>query len=292
MATTKRLYSCAQTRSSAVAERGRLWVENQDPASRRGATIGWWKRYQAADGQLFAVLLAAYFFLTIVPLMLVYTSYAYSDPAALAKRIDHRLGLGHDTAQLFKTVMVGSADHKLTAALIAIINLFFFGLGFGRVLQLVHARSWGLDLRKRAIADQLLYFEALAGLAILALLYVLQTKALRGEPSWIGWLLDPVWLVVLAAFFTWMPRLLLERRIAARDILPGAVFTVAGFVALRLISVVLLKRWLEWYSRTYGGFGFVMAAFFWLILFATVMVLSAALSPALADRRALRAAAR
>jgi hypothetical protein len=61
--------------------------------SRTGAGVGWFRRYQAADGQLYALLLTAF----------------------------------------------------------AVINVFFFGLGSGRALQLVHARSWGLDLRKRAL---------------------------------------------------------------------------------------------------------------------------------------------
>ena len=69
---TRRVYDSAQTRGTEAYERGRLWIANQDPASRKGATIGWVRRYQAADGQLYAVLLSAYLFLTLVPLLLVY----------------------------------------------------------------------------------------------------------------------------------------------------------------------------------------------------------------------------
>ena len=87
-------YERASSRGTAVYGRGHLWIENQDPASRKGATIGWFRRYQAADGQLYAVLLSAYLFLTVLPLLLVYSSYIYSDPDALAKRVERRLGLG------------------------------------------------------------------------------------------------------------------------------------------------------------------------------------------------------
>ena len=72
--------------------------------------------------------------------------------------------------------------------------------------------------------------------------------------------------------------------------MPGAVFTVLGLVILRLISVLLLTRWLNWYSTTYGAFGIVIATFFWIILIGTLLVLAAALSPALAHRRDLLAA--
>ena len=46
--------------------------------------MGWVRRYQAADGQLYAVLLAAYLLLTADPLLLLFSSYLYRDPLALA----------------------------------------------------------------------------------------------------------------------------------------------------------------------------------------------------------------
>ena len=279
----------AYTRGTAVYEHGRLWIENQEPDSRKGATIGWVRRYQAADGQLYAVLLSAYIFLTLIPVLLVTASYVYRDPTALADRIERRLGLRGQTAALFSTVMVGVGEHKLSAVAIAIIDLFFFGLGFARVFQLVQARSWGIDLRKRVIADQASYAGVLAALVFGVVLFVFQTKALRGNPSWIGWVLDIGWLALLVGFFVWAPRLLLHHRVAARDLVPGAVFTVLGLAGLRLLSSLLFTHWLNWYSTTYGAFGIVIALFFWIILEGTLLVLAAALSPALAQRRDLRA---
>jgi len=284
---TRRTYDSAQTRGTDAYERGRLWIENQDPASRKGATIGWVRRYQAADGQLYAVLLAAYLFLTLLPLLLIYSSYLYSDPEALAKRVEHRLRLEGSTSKLLDAVLQGASGHKLSAALIAALDLFFFGLGFGRVLQLAHARSWGFDLRKRAVMDQVLYLKVLGALAVITLLFFVQSKALRGDPSWIGWVLDIGWFLLLLGFFVWAPRILLHKRVAARDILPGAVFTMICLIGLRIVSGLLLKHWLEWYSRTYGALGIVMAIFFWIIAEATVLVVAAALSPALAERRDL-----
>ena len=226
----------------------------------------------------------------MLPVVLVTASYVYKDPTALATRIEHRLKLHGTTATLFSSVMLGAGEHKVSAVLIAIVDLFFFGLGFARVLQLAHARSWALDLRKSAIADQARYAEVLAAMVVGAILFVFQGKALEGDPSWIGWLLDVGWVALLFVFFVWMPRLLLHHRVATRDLVPGAVFTVLGLVVLRLISVLLLTHWLNWYSTTYGAFGIVIAAFFWIILIGTVLVLAAALSPALAHRRDLRAA--
>ena len=61
--------------------------------------------------------------------------------------------------------------------------------------------------------------------------------------------------------------------------------TAVGLAAMRLASHFLLVRWLNWYSKYYGGFGILMAFFFWLMIAATIIVVGAALSPVLAERR-------
>src|SRR5207247_1518293 len=79
----------------------------------------------------------------------------------------------------------------------------------------------------------------------------------------------------LVGFLVLAPRMLLHRRVARRDLIPGAVFTVLGLITLRLISGLLLVHWLNWYSTTYGSFGIVIALFFWIIAFGTVLILAA-----------------
>jgi uncharacterized BrkB/YihY/UPF0761 family membrane protein len=68
------------------------------------------------------------------------------------------------------------------------------------------------------------------------------------------------------------------------------VFALIGLVGLRLLSALLFRHWLVWYSKYYGSLGIVMALFFWIMLYAGLLVLAAAFSPALAHRRNLREA--
>jgi membrane protein len=279
-------------RGTAVYERGKDWVDAQDPATRKGATIGWYRRFRESDGGLSGVLLTAYLFVTAFPAAVVMMSYVYSDATVAGDRLVKRLDLTGEPARLVHTVVAGTSGHQLGATLIAVANVFIFGLGFGRVLQLVHTRAWKIDLGKPQFFDQARYLLTLLVPTGFLLLYVVQTHALHGQPSWIGWLLLPVWVVALVWYFVWMPRMLLHKRVSARDVLPGAVFTVLGLAALRLISALLFRNWLVWYSKYYGSLGVVMAIFFWIALPASVLVLAGAFSPALAHRRDLRAAQR
>jgi membrane protein len=281
----------ATAKGTAVYDRGKDWVDAQDPATRKGATIGWYRRFRESDGGPLGVLLTAYFFVTIFPAGVVMLSYAYNDPVAAGDRLVNRLNLTGEPARLVHSVVAGASGHQLGATIFAVVNVVIFGLGFGRSLQLVHTRAWKIDLGKPQFFDQARYlFTLLVPIGFL-LLYIVQTRALHGQPSWIGWVLVPVWIAALIWYFVWMPRMLLHRRVGARDILPGAVFTLLGLAALRLISALVFRNWLVWYSKYYGSLGVVMAIFFWIMLPAGVLVLAAAFSPALAHRRDLRAQA-
>ena len=76
--------------------------------------------------------------------------------------------------------------------------------------------------------------------------------------------------------------------IRSRDLLPGAALTAFGLVLLMLVSSWVMELWVDLYARDYGGFGVVMAIFFWILFSSAVIVGAASLSPALAERRRLR----
>jgi uncharacterized BrkB/YihY/UPF0761 family membrane protein len=58
---------------------------------------------------------------------------------------------------------------------------------------------------------------------------------------------------------------------------------------LMVASRFVMQYWIDLYARDYGGFGVVLAIYFWIALSAAVIVIAASLSPALAERRSVRA---
>jgi uncharacterized BrkB/YihY/UPF0761 family membrane protein len=276
-----------RARAAALSDRGRAWVERQDPASPAGVAISAWRHYRAVDGPLQSALLSLYILVAVLPALLVMEEYLDPHPASLANSLVHHYRLNGPTSTLIQSVLVEGHAHELGSALLAIAGALFFGLGFGRVLQLVHARSWQLALPTRQ-TDQALYATVLLGLYGLILLLLVQLNELKGGPSWVGKTLAIGWVGLLVLFFVWAPRMLTHKRITRRDLVPGAVLTAVGVVLLMVVSRYVMQFWIDLYARDYGGLGVVLAIYFWIALSSAVIVGAASLSPALADRRNLR----
>jgi membrane protein len=273
---------------AAFSERSRAWADRQDPSSATGVGISAWRHYRSVDGPLQSALLSLYVLVAVVPALLVLEAFLDPHPDALAHSIIHHFRLNDTTATLLAGVLGEGRSHELGSALLAIAGALFFGLGFGKVLQLVHVRAWQLALRPRP-SDQALYGLVLVGLYGLIFVLLLQLKELSGRPLWVGWTLAVGWVVVLVAFFTWAPWLLGHRLIPWRSLLPAALLTAVGLVLLMLVSRYVMQFWVNLYARDYGGFGVVLALYFWIAISSALIVWAASLAPALAERRELRA---
>jgi uncharacterized BrkB/YihY/UPF0761 family membrane protein len=136
-----------------------------------------------------------------------------------------------------------------------------------------------------------LYGVVLLSVLGLILLLLVQLTELRGAPSWTGYALDVGWVALLVLFFVWAPWLLTHKLITRRDLLPGAVLTAVGLALLMIVSSHVMQFWVDLYARDYGGLGVVLAIYFWIAFSSAVIVVAASLSPALAERRSVRAEA-
>jgi membrane protein len=277
----------ARARVEAVARRAREWADRQDTGSLPGLAIAARRRFDAVDGPLQSALLSLYILVAVVPALLVMDEYVETNPAALARHMAHHYGLSAPTASLVRGVLVHDRAHELGSALLAIAGALFFGIGFGRVLQLVHARAWRIALPSRQ-TDQARYAVVLLGLYGLILLLLVQLTELAGGPSWTRFALTPGWVALLVVYFAWAARVLTHKLIGWRDLLPGAALTASGLVILMWISRFVMESWVNFYARDYGGFGVVMAIFFWIAFSSAVIVAAASLGPPLAERRNLR----
>lgn len=278
-------------RARALADRGQAWVEGRDPASRTGVAIGAWQRYRAVEGPLQSALLSLYILVAVLPALLVMEEYLDPHPNSLANSLVHHYRLNGSASELIHDVLREGRSHELGSALLAIVSALVFGVGFGRVLQLVHARAWQLDFTT-GVSDQLGHGAVLAGLYGLLMLLLLQLNEFRPRSVVVEVLLGIGWAGLLTLFFVVAPWLLAHKQIAPRDLLPGAALTAFGLIVLMLVSRFVMPFWIDLYARDYGGLGVVLALYFWIALSSAVIVWAASLSPALAYRRERRRRAR
>jgi membrane protein len=285
--TPQRRLRATSARVKGVPQRGRDWADRQHPESASGVAIDAWRRYRAVDGPQQSALLSLYVLVAVLPALVVLEEYLDPHPNALAHRIVHHYHLNAPTGALIRSVLAEGRAHELGSALLAIAGALFFGLGFGRVLQLVHTRAWRLDLPARQ-KDQALYGAVLLVLYGLILLLLVQLTELKGSPSWVGLVLGVGWAGVLVLFFMWAPWLLTHKLVSRRNLLPAAVLTALGLVVLMFVSRYVMQFWIDFYARDYGGLGVVLAIYFWIALSSAIIVWAASLSPGLAQRRDLR----
>jgi len=271
-------------RLRAAGRDARTWVDGGDEASRRNVAVSWWRRYRGIDGPLQSLLLTLYVFLGIVPAILVLATYLERNPSALADHLVARYHLNHVTGGMLRGVLVGDKHHELGTAVFAIVTVLVFGIGFGRVLQLVYARAWKLDVRER-VSDQGRFALVLLVLFGLIAVLLVQTTAIAEHPRWANTALAPGWVLVLFGYFVWAPRYLTHKRLTTRDLVASAALTSVGIVVLMLVSSYAMAPWIDLYAKDFSGLGVFMALFFWLGLSSTVIVACASLSPVLAGRR-------
>jgi uncharacterized BrkB/YihY/UPF0761 family membrane protein len=277
----------ARIRVADAAARVGGWAGDRDPGSASGVAIGAWRRYRAVEGPLQSALLSLYILVAVVPAVLVMEEYLDPHPNSLANSLVHHYRLNASASELIHNVLAQGRSHELGSALIAIVSALVFGIGFGHVLQLVHARAWQLDLRT-GVADQLGYGAVLAGLYGLLLLLLLQLNEFHTRSTVVKALLGIGWAGFLTLFFVGVPWLLTHKQVAPRDFLPGAVLTALGLVTLMVVSRFVMQFWVDLYARDYGGLGVVLAIYFWIAFSSAVIVWAASLSPPLSERRTLK----
>ena len=277
----------ARLRVADAVERVGGWAGDRDPRSASGVAIGAWRRYRTVDGPLQSALLSLYILVAVVPAVLVMEEYLDPHPNSLANSLVHHYRLNASAARLIHSVLAQGRSHELGSALLAILSALVFGIGFGHVLQLVHTRAWQLDLRT-GLADQLGYGAVLAGLYGLLLLLLVQLNEFHPRSTVVKALIVIGWAGFLTLFFVVVPWLLMHRQIAPRDLVPGAVLTALGLIALMVVSRFVMQYWVDLYARDYGGLGVVLAIYFWIAFSSAVIVWAASLSPPLSERRTLK----
>ena len=230
-----------------------------------------------------AISLAA--FVALFPLLLValavagFISHGHGDVSGSVIR---HLGLSGAAAAEITNALRTAERNRQATGLIGLAGLFWSGLGVIGALQYVYNQIW--QVQERGFKDRLIGVAWIVGAVVLFAASAAVSALLAVLPG----LLAPFALVVAAAtdvvLFWWTAKILPNRNIGWRPLLPGAVLGGIGLEVLKFVGGFYVPSLVRHASQIYGSIGVVFALLAWLLVFGKLVVYSAALDVILWER--------
>jgi membrane protein len=271
----------------ATAYSGRIkavlaWLEGGADTRLGRLSLQWFRAYLRASRNS-GCAVTIYSSLSVLPTALV--AIAYFQPAngstnVFAERLVSHLRLHGATASLVQDTFGSASANRLAATFTVVIGFLVWGIGIGQIYQDVYARAWGIKVG--SVADQGLFavfFFVLTGAIALTVVSAAQLHSA-------GWLvLVPVWLIASTAFWLWVPRFLLHRRIGLRALLPGALLASVLIGGTSAVSPLFLADPLNENGKTFGSFGVVTTIIGYVFVMFTMSLVCGVFSPVWASWR-------
>jgi len=244
--------------------------------------LQWFRAYFAASRNS-GCAATIYSALSVLPAALVAIAVFHptsGDTNLLAERLVDHLKLTGASASLVRETFGSASSNALAASIGVVVSFLLWGIGIGQIFQDVYARAWGIKVG--SLADQglfAIFFFVLTGALALG---VVSGASLRAA----GWLvLVPVWLVASTAFWLWVPRFLLHRRIGLRELLPGALLASVVLGGTVATSPLFVASPLNTNGRLYGSFGVVVTFIGYVFVIVTMSLVCGVFSPVWAEWR-------
>jgi len=201
------------------------------------------------------------------------------DPAHLAKT----LGITGILASAVVGTQQISVFSQIVLVLGATVALVITANSLVKTLFVVHWLVWGVPRAKHSGFRPI---GAVIGITLLMTVLSIATNDLRNRLGLFG----SVFLVILItgiAFVTWwwVSWQLPHAPVAARDLIPGAIFVALGADVMSVLTTYWIGALVARKSHTYGAIGIALAVLLWVYIFGRVLVASAGINATLWRRR-------
>jgi YihY family inner membrane protein len=255
-----------------------------------GFPIGVIKKFGDDQASNHAALLAYYGFVSVFPLMLVFTTvlgYALAHDAELRQRvIDTAIAqfpvLGTQISDSITTIQ-GSG----LGLVVGLLGTLWGGLGITQSAQDAMNAVWNVP-RKDRPGFWLRIARGLISLLLLAV-GIIAATGLAGLGTTGSGVLDRIYslagsLLLNLLLLTVMSQALVGIWVPWRQLLPGTVSGAAGWSVLQALGVYVIDNQLERANLVYGVFAIVIVLLSWLYLSAQLLLYSAEINVVLARR--------
>ncbi|HEX2193120.1 MAG TPA: YihY/virulence factor BrkB family protein [Acidimicrobiales bacterium] len=236
------------------------------------------ERYSELNGNYLAAAITLAGFLALFPLLLVgiavlgVFSHASTD---LAGEVVSQLGLTGDAARTMTRAIDQAEQSRRAASVLGFVGLLWTGLGVVGAMQFGLNTVW--QVKGRGWRDKLSGLGWLAGAAVLFLLSFALTAAVNLVP-----LLAPasilVGLGVGVGLWLWTMKVLPNREVGWKALLPGAVAGAIGLELLKVVGSIYVPKAVASSSALYGSLGVVFAVLAWLLFFGRLVIYASVLN--------------
>jgi membrane protein len=281
----------AQTRSDDSPSRMEKFDRWQQQRSWTGLPMAVFKKFSEDQSTNMASTIAFWAFFSIFPLLLAFTTIlAYVIPSASTKQ--NVLSHVASFFPLLQTSQIGSLSGSWWTLLVGLATALWSGLGVVKTLQTAFNSVWEVPMNERPKFVEKLERALLVlctiglGLVVSTIISSFVTGTATGlHLGWAGRLAGYAIAIVLdIGLFIAAFRMLTDRDITTRDVLPGAVFSGVVFWILQQLSSFIISRHLQSAQSTYGTFATVITMLWWFYLQGQITLLGAQLNVVLKRR--------
>lgn len=235
------------------------------------------ERYSELNGNYLAAAVTLAGFVALFPLLLVSIAvlgFFSHHSATVATDVVSRLGLTGDAGRIVTDTIRNAERSRRAASVVGLAGLFWSGLGLVAAIQFVTDTTW--QAQGGGWRDKLSGLAWLAGAAVLFLASFAVTAAIGFVP-----LLAPLGIVVGFAvdvgLWLWTMKVLPNRDVGWRALLPGALVGAAGLEVLKAVGSIYVPRLVASSSALYGSLGVVFAVLAWLLFFGRLIAYTSVL---------------
>jgi membrane protein len=232
-----------------------------------------------------AITLAA--FLSVFPLILVAVAvlgfFSLGHPDVSSRMLDLLAIPSHgEAASTVRQAIDTAEESRRAASIVGVAGLLWSGLGLVAALQYAYDSVW--QVNGRGWRDKAVGGLWLVGAAALFVASFAITAAVQFLPGFLAPVEFLVAFVIGAGLFLWADKLLPNRDIGWRPLLPGAILGGIGFEVLKILGGIYLPRAVASSSALYGSIGVVFAILAWLFFFGRLIVYSTILNVVVWER--------
>jgi membrane protein len=238
------------------------------------------KRFSELHGGWLSSAVTLTAFLSLFPLILVVIAvvgFVSAHGTDVGGNIIRSLGLppGDATKSLFSAIDTAQKSRR-AASIVGIVGLLWSGLGVVAALQYAIDTVW--QVPSRGLKDKLSGLAWLLGAGVILAASIALTAGINFLPGVFAPVAIVVGLAIDVVLWLWTLKVLGNREVGWRALLPGAVLGAVGFEILKAVGGIYVPRAVASSSALYGSIGIVFAVLAWLLFFGRLVVYASVLN--------------